>query len=147
LSDEIASVNTAHPADRLAVDRRRGQVGGKEGLAAVDRCLNFLRGHVELEAEVELEHDDRHGAGAGRGHLGQALHLAKLALQRGRNRGCCYVRTGPRIERDHLDGGIVHLRQRGNGQLQESDNADQQNGSHQERRRHRPHDEGARRIH
>jgi hypothetical protein len=55
----------------LAVDRRRGQDGGQQALRGVDGRLHLLLGDVDVQAEVELQHDDRGAAGAGGGHLAQ----------------------------------------------------------------------------
>ena len=62
-------------------------------------------------------------AGAGRGHLAQALHFAKLPFQRRRHRGSHHVRAGAGIKRQHLDGRVVDLRQRGDRQLRVGDDA------------------------
>ena len=84
--------------------------------------------------ELELQHDDRDAAGAGRGHLAQALHLAELPLERRGHRGGHHVRAGAGIEREHLDGRVVDLRQRRDRQLRVGDDADQQDRDHQQRR-------------
>ena len=116
----------------LAVDRRVGQAGGQEALRGVDAGLHFLLGNVDVFGQIELENDDRSALRAGGGHLVQAGHLAELPFQRSGDGGGHHVRAGAGIERDHLDDGIVHLRQRGDGQLFVGDKAREQNGHHQE---------------
>ncbi len=116
-------------------------------MPGVDGGLHFFFGHVDVEREIELQHDDRDAAGAGGGHLAEALHLAELALERGGDGGGHHVGAGAGIEREHLDGRVVDLRQRGDRQLEEGDDADEQNGGHQQRGGDRPQDEWAGWIH
>ena len=66
----------------FAVDWRCRQIRGQEALRGVDRRLHLFLGHVDAQRKSELQHHDRGGAGAGRGHLAQALHLAELPFQR-----------------------------------------------------------------
>ena len=131
----------------LAVDRGRGQVRGQEALRGVDGRLHFFFGDVDVQGEVELQHDDRGAAGAGGGHLAQALHLAKLALQRGGHGGGHHVGAGAGIEGEHLDGRVVDLRQGRDRQLRVGDDADQQDRGHQQRGRDRPQNKWAGRTH
>ena len=65
------------------------------------------------------------------------LQFAELALQRGRDCRRHHIRAGAGIEGEHLDGRVVDLGQRRNGQLRISDDANQQDCSHQQRSRHR----------
>ena len=127
----------------LVVDRGYRQIGRQKCLAAIDRRLHFFFGHVERERKAELKHDDRHAAGAGRSHLAQPLHLAELAFQRRRYGGRHHIRAGAGIEGEHLDRRVIDLRQRGNRQLRESDDAHQQNCGHQQRSCDRPQNEWA----
>ena len=85
--------------------------------------------------------------GAGGGHLLQPGHLAELPLQRRGHRRRHHVRTGARIKRHHLNGRIVHFRQRRDRQLLVRHAPGQQNADHQQRRRHRPEDECPGRTH
>ena len=85
--------------------------------------------------------------GAGGGHLLQAGHLSELPLERRGDRRGHHVRAGAGIEREHLDGRIVDLRQRGDRQLPVRDEAGQQNADHQQRGRDRPQDERPRGAH
>ena len=101
----------------LVVDRRYRQIGGQKSLSAVDRRLNFFFGHVETKRQVELEHDDRNAAGAGRGHLAEALHLAELPLERRSDSGGHDVRAGAGIEGEHLNRRVIDFRQCGNRQV------------------------------
>src|SRR6266404_2225184 len=104
----------------------------------VDGRLHLLLGDVDVEIERELQRDDRAAEGAGGHHLVQAGHLPELALEGRCHRRRHDVRTGAGIEGEHLDGGIIDLRQRGNGQLTVGDGAGQHDGRHQQRRRDGP---------
>ncbi len=104
----------------LAVDGRVGQVGGQEAVGGVDGRLDFLLGDVDVLVEIELEGDDRAAAGADGGHLLEAGHLAELAFERRGDRRGHDVGAGAGIEGEHLDDGVVHLRQRGDRQLRYS---------------------------
>ena len=68
-----------------------------------------------------------------RGHLAEAGDLSKLALERRRYRRCHHRRVGARIKRHHLNGWVVHFRQRRDGQLPVCNNAHQQHAEHQQR--------------
>ena len=125
----------------LAVDGRIGQVGGQEAVGGVDGRLHFLLGDVDVFVEVELEGDDRAAAGADRGHLLEAGHLAELALERRGDRRGHDLRPGAGIEGEHLDDGVIHLGQRGDRQLQIAHAAREQDGRHQQRRGHRAQNE------
>jgi hypothetical protein len=116
----------------LAVDRRRGQVGGQEALRGVNRRLDFFLRDVNVEREIELQHHHRGSPGAGGGHLAQALHFAKLPFQRGGHGGGNHVRAGSGIEREYLDGRVVNLRQGGDRQLGVGDDPYQHDGGHQQ---------------
>jgi len=105
----------------------RQQVGG-----GVDRGLHLLLGDVQRQAELELQRDDRSAAGTLGGHLLQARHLAKLALQRGGNGRGHHVRAGTRIERHHLNGGVIHFRQGGDRQEAVANDPRQQDRHHQQ---------------
>src|SRR5580704_13122565 len=85
--------------------------------------------------------------GAGGSHLAQALQLAELTLERRGYCGCDHRRACSGIKREDLNGGIVHLRQRGDGQLRIADDADQQDCGHQQRSSHRPQNKRTRGIH
>ena len=126
----------------LAVDRRGREVRRQVAERGVDGSLDLLLRHVEGELQGELEGDDRASVGARRGHQGEARHLAELPLQRRRDRRGHHIGTAPGVERPDLDGRVIDLRQRGYGQLLVSGEAGQKNGNHEQRRRHRPDDEG-----
>ncbi len=131
----------------LAVHRRQRQVGGQQVGGGVDGGLDFLLGDVEGESETKAQGDDRSAARTGGGHLRQTRHLAELALQGGGDRGGHHFRAGPRIQGHDLDGGVVHFRQRREGQQPIGQNAGQEDGHHEERGGDGPQDENARRIH
>ena len=116
-------------------------------MRGIDRRLHLLLGDVDVEAEGELQHDDRSAAGAGGGHLAETLELAELPFERGGDGGGHHVWVGPGVEREHLDGRIVDLWQGGDGQLRVGDDPHQQNGRHQQRGGDRPQDEWAGRTH
>ena len=67
---------------RLAVDGRRGQVGGEVALGRVDGRLHLLLSDIDVEAELELHDDDGDAAGAGGGHLAEAGDLTELPFER-----------------------------------------------------------------
>ncbi len=131
----------------LAVDRRRRQVRRQQIAAGIDRRLHFLLRDVEAQGQAELQGDHRGAAGTGGRHLVQARHLAELALQRRGHRRCHHVRTGARIQRDHLDRRVIDFRQGRQRQHPVGDDADQENRRHQQRGRHRTQDERARDVH
>src|SRR4029077_16466876 len=89
----------------------------------------------------------RRAAGARRGHLLQARHLAELALERGGNRRGHHVRARARVEGYDLDRGIVDFGQRRERKQPVGDRAGKQDRDHQERGRDRPQDEQPRRAH
>ena len=131
----------------FAVDGRRGQVGRKITLRRIDGRLHLLLGHIDIEAELELHDDDRDASGAGRSHLAEPGDLAELALQgRSDGRGN-HVGAGTGVKGEHLDGRVIHLRQRRNRKLQERHAACQKDRNHQQRRGDRTKDEWPRRTH
>ncbi len=128
----------------LGVDRRRRQVGRQQRAAGVDRGLHLLLGHVERLVERELQRDDGHAGRAGRTHAVQPRHLAELALQRRGDGAAHHLGAGAGVERLHLDGRVVHLRQRRQRQEAEAHQAREHDREHQQRGRDRPLDEGTR---
>ncbi len=96
-------------------------------MAACTSCSATSR----LEFQTELQRDDRTAAGTGGGHLVQSGHLPELALQRRGDGGGHDVRTGARIEGEHLNGRVIDLGQGRNRQLAIGDGPGQQNGDHQ----------------
>src|SRR2546426_6588701 len=89
---------------RLAVRGWRREVHREERLRGVDGLLYLLLGHVDVQAEHELERDDGAAAGAGGRHLLEAGHLPELPLQRGRHRRRHDVRDrkSTRLNSSHL---------------------------------------------
>ncbi len=114
----------------LRIDRRHGQVGRQEGACRVDGSLHFLFSDIDVEFEVELQRDQRTAERADRCHLLQAGNLAKLLFERRGYRGSHHLRIGARIKGLNLNGRIIDLRERGNGQLLERDDADQYDARH-----------------
>ncbi len=131
----------------FAVERRGRKIGRKIRSRSVDGLLDFLFGHVDVQAEIELQRDDRQPFGADGSHLLQPWNLAELTFQRRRNGRSHDVRIRARIGGGHLDGRVIHFRQRGNRQLAVGDSSRQQNADHQQRGGHRPQDKGSRRAH
>ena len=95
----------------LAVDRRIGQIRRQERAAGIDGGLHLLLGHVNVLIEIKLQNDQRGAEGARRGHLLQTWHLPELPFQRRGHRRHHYARTSARIEREHLNRGVIHLGQ------------------------------------
>ncbi len=106
---------------RLAVNRRNREIGGKKSGGCIDGGLHFLLGDIDAEIERKLQRDQRTAKRTDRRHLRQSGHLAELLLERRRDRRRHYLRACARVERLDLHGGIIHLRQRRNRQLPESD--------------------------
>ncbi len=131
----------------LAVDRRGREVPRQEGKRRVDGGLDFLLGNVEREVQAELQRDDGTASGTCRGHLGQARHLAELALERRRDRRGHDIGACAGVEGADLDGRVIDLRQRGDRQLLVRHGPGKENSDHQERGRHRPLDEDAGDVH
>ncbi len=126
----------------LAVDGRIGQIGGQKAVGRVDGRLHLLLGHVDVFVQVELQGDDGAAAGADRGHLLKPRHLAELAFQRRGDGGSHHLRSAAGVKGEHLDDGVVHLRQGGDRQLLIAHKAGQQNGRHQQRGGYRAQNEG-----
>ena len=74
-------------------------------------------------------------------------HLSELALERRGDRRRHHVRTRARIIGQHLDGRIIHFRERRNRQLPIGDAAHQQQPHHQQSRGNRSLDKRAGRTH
>src|SRR5262249_13985593 len=107
----------------------------------VDRRLNLLLGHVDVQLERELKGDQRAPERARRHHLVQPGHLPELPLEGRRHRRRHDRGARARVEREHLDDRIVDLRERGHRQLAIGDDAGEQDRDHQERGRDRAEDE------
>ena len=131
----------------LAVDRRGGEPGRQIALRGVDRSLDLLLGHVDVQVQRKLKGDDGAAAGADRRHLVQAGQLSELAFQRRRDRRRDDIGACTRIKGDNLDGRVIHLRQGRNRQLPVGDQPGEQDRHHQQRCRHRAQNEWARRAH
>ena len=127
----------------LAVDGRVRQVGREVGPRRVDRRLDLLLRHVDVEVQHELERDYRASSRTARRHLVEPRHLPKLALERGRDGRRHHVRTRARVERHDLNGGVVDLGKRRDREELEPDGAGDQDRRHQQRSRDRPLDERA----
>jgi hypothetical protein len=115
----------------LGVDRRRRQVGRQQRAAGIDGGLHLLLGDVQRQPEAELQRHDRDAGRAGGSHARQPRHLAELSLQWGGDGLRHHLRAGARVQRLHLDRGVVDLRQRRQWQEPETDQAGQHDGHHQ----------------
>ena len=131
----------------LGVNRRDRQIARQQIVRSIDRRLDFLLGDVEAQIEAELQGDHRSAGGARRRHLVQSRHLPELALQRRGDRGCHHFRTGAGIERLHLDGRVIDLRQGRERQEGIGDDAGQHDRRHQQRGRDRAQNEGFGDVH
>ena len=131
----------------LVVDRRLRQVVGQQVAGGVDRGLHFLLGDLDRLVEREPQRDDRGAARTGGRHLVEPGHLAELALERRGDRARHHLRARARIEREHPDGRVVHLRQRRDRQQPIGEQPRQQQRRHQQRRGDGPEDERARDVH
>src|SRR5262249_26223482 len=100
-----------------------------------------------VEIQHKLQRDNRAAEGARRGHLVETGNLAELALEWRGDRRSHDVRAGPGIERQNLNGGIIHLRQCRDGQLLVGDKARQEQTHHQQAGGNRTQDERAGRTH
>src|SRR6266849_689605 len=125
----------------LAVDRRIGKIFGEKIRRAVDLRLHFLLRNVNVEVQVELQGNQRTPERTRRGHLQQAGNLPEVALQRSGHRRSHHVGACAGIKRLHLNGRIIHLRQRRNRQLQVGYVPHQQDAHHQKCGGDRPQDE------
>jgi hypothetical protein len=123
------------------------RIGRQQIARGVDRGLDLLLGDVEAEIEAELQRDHRGAGGACRRHLIQSRHLAELPFQRRRDRRSHHFRTGAGIERLHLDGRIVDLRQRRQRQERIGHHARQHDRRHQQRGADRTQNEGFGDVH
>src|SRR5208282_4324122 len=131
----------------FAVSRRRGQNGWQKTLRRVDRRLHLFLSYINIQSQVELQHNDGTSAGTGGGHLAQTLQMAELALQWRRHRGRHHRRACSGIKREYLNGRIIDLRQGGDRQLGIANNTHEEDCSHQQRGRNRPQDKRTRWAH
>ena len=131
----------------LAVHGRVREVTGQERGGRVDGRLHLLLGDVDRERQIELQGHDGRAARADRRHLLEARQLAELPLERRGDARGHDVGARARIERDDLDGRVVDLRERGDGQLAIRHDAGEHDRRRQERRRHGPDDELAGEVH
>ena len=107
----------------LGIDGRRRQIRRQEVGRSVDGGLDLLLGHVEREAEGELQGDDGRATRARRRHLVQARHLPELALERRRDGRRHHLGAGAGIESLDLDCRIVDLGERGYRELRVGNHA------------------------
>ncbi len=131
----------------LAVRRRARHAGRQVSAGAGDGGLYILRGGVDLAVQGELHGDRRTAEGVGGVHRLYAGDGGELALQRRGHGGRHGFGTGAGQRGRHLNGGVIHARQRRHRQLSESDGAEEQNGEADERGHDGPLDEEAREVH
>ena len=125
----------------LSIGRRTRQVFRQLSGGGVDRGLDIVGGGVDVAVEIELDGDRGRAKRTRRRHLGDARNLRDLAFERLRDRcGHGVRRCSGQLSRDG-DGRKIDLRQRRDGQRRKRDQADQQNGDHNQRRRDRTTDE------
>src|SRR5205807_114961 len=67
---------------RLAVDGGIGEFPRQEGGGRIDRCLDLLLRHINVQVEIELQSDERNAERTHRSHLVKARNLSELALER-----------------------------------------------------------------
>src|SRR5437667_150290 len=123
------------------VDRRIGEALGEKIGSAIDGRLDLLFGDVNIQVQIKLQRDHRAPEGTRGGHLIQTRSLSELALKRSCDRRSHYFRAGAGIKSLYLDGGVIHLRQRRNGQLPKSDPTHEKDADHQEGGGDRPQNE------
>ncbi|MGY3540200.1 hypothetical protein ACVIIY_004420 [Bradyrhizobium sp. USDA 4515] len=126
----------------LAVGRIAAQAGRQVGPRRIDRGLHVARRAVDVAVQPELQRDAGRAHRARRRHLGDVGDLAEMSLERTCDRGRDILRAGAGQRRLHRDGREIHLRQRRHRQLEERDNAGRRKPERQQRRCHRPTDEG-----
>ena len=130
----------------LGVGGRVRQVRRKEIARRIDCGLNLLLGDVEAEIQPELQRDDGGPGGARRRHLGQSRHLAQLALQGRRHRRHHHFRACAWEKGLHLDGRVIDVRERRQGEEGVGGAAADQKDRHQEPGGHWTKDERPRGI-
>ena len=108
----------------LAEHRLVRQVVGQQALRGVDRRLDFLLGDIEVALQAELQSDHRGAAGTAGRHLVEPRNLPELVLQRRGDRRGHDLRAGTGVQGDHLDGRVVHFRQRRDRQEAVGDQAE-----------------------
>ena len=123
------------------------QVGGQIGAGGVDGGLDVPGGAVNVPVQGELQGDAGRTQRARGGHFGHAGDAAELAFQRRGDRRSHDLRAGARQARTDGNGRKIHLRQRRHGQHQERDRSAERDGRRQQRRGHRPMDEGRGKAH
>ena len=131
----------------LPVNRRRRQIVRQEIARGIDGCLHFLLRNAHGDFERKLEGDHRRAAGTHRRQLVDARYLAETSLKRGGDGTRRHGRTRARVERENLNRGKFHLRQRRDGQEPIREHAGKQQRDHQEAGRHRTENERTRGVH
>ena len=116
----------------LAINRGIGKALRQEIGGAIDGCLDFLFGDVNVQVQLELKRNDGAAKGTGGGHLVQTRDLAELALERRGHRGGHDLRAGAGIKGLHLNRRVIDLRQGGDGQLPEGDPPNEKDADHQQ---------------
>jgi hypothetical protein len=106
----------------LVIDRGHRQAGRQETLRGVDGSLHFLLGHVDTQAEHELQRNYRSASGTRRKHLVQTGYFTELPFKGRGNRGSRHVGAGARVRRDDLYRRVIHFGQGGYRQLPVNNN-------------------------
>ena len=131
----------------LAIARIGAQRCRKIRTRGIDGGLHVARRAVDIAVEPELQHDTRRPLRGGGRHFGDIGDLAQMLFQRPRHIGRHRIRASPGHAGRNRDGRGVDLGQGCHGQLPERDQSGQREGRRDQRRRHRPADEGGGDIH
>ncbi len=127
----------------LSIGRRTGQVFRQLSCGRVDRRLNIVGGRVDIALEIELNRYPGRAERTRRCHLRNAGNLRDLALERLGDRSGHRLRGGARQRRGDGYRRKIDLRQGRHGQVRIGDQADQEDGDHQQRRSDGAMDEGS----
>ena len=94
---------------------RGREVGRQEAFGRIDGRLHVPGRPVDVAVQVELEDDGRGAPVARRRHFRDAGDATELPLQGRRHRGGHGLRVGAGKRSGHVDGRVVHRRQRRDG--------------------------------
>ena len=86
-------------------------------------CLDLLLRYVDVQAQVELQRDDRTSARTGRRHLLESGTWPNCRSSGAVTEDAMTSGLAPGIEGGHLDGGVIDLRECRHRQLAVGDKA------------------------
>ena len=95
----------------LAVDGRIGEPLRQKIGSAIDGRLHLLFSDIDVQVQIKLQGDQRAPEGTRGSHLIQAGGLPELPFKRSGDRRSHDFGAGSRIERLHLNRGVIDLRQ------------------------------------